>query len=147
MDLKDKTGEKISDALYPIAVSETGNLEDYWNIFSEINNTPKVSLKIEPVDSGLVIGEDGIASGKVRISNTSGQVVFFIRARMLEESDTLRTTYSDNYISLLPGEAKVVNIEIESRNRARFPQRIHFEVSGISCLTQSLEMKVGEKQK
>ncbi len=147
VDLKDKTGEKISDALYPIAVSETGNLEDYWNIFSEINNTPKVSLKIEPVDSGLVIGEDGIASGKVRISNTSGQVVFFIRARMLEESDTLRTTYSDNYISLLPGEAKVVNIEIESRNRARFPQRIHFEVSGISCLTQSLEMKVGEKQK
>lgn len=142
VELRDESGNKISDALYPIAVSGTGDLGDYNNIFSEINEMPKVSLKVEAVDSALTIGEEGTGISRLRISNASSNLAFFIRARMLEESDTLRTSYDDNYISLLPGGTKIISVKVESKNIESMPQKIHFRVSGINCPAQEVELDV-----
>jgi beta-mannosidase len=146
VELKTGSGEKISDAMYPVAVSGTGNLEDYDNIFSEINKMPKLSLKIEPVNYTLTKENPGNGSVQLRLSNPTKNQAFFIRTRMVEESDKLRTIYDDNYISLLPGETKTIFVKVESTDIKTFPQKIHFEISGLNCSTQQIEMKVSEKQ-
>lgn len=145
VELRDKSGEKISDAIYPIAVSETGNTEDFNNIFSEINKMSEVSLKVEPVNSELIIGKNGIGNGSLRISNTAGNLAFIIRIKMVEESDMLRTLYNDNYISLLPSETKTISVNVESKDLKSLPQKIHFEISGWNCPAQTIEFKVTEK--
>jgi hypothetical protein len=146
VELRNKSGEKISDALYPIAVSNSGNMEDYSNIFSEINSQPKVPLKIEPSNSELMINKDGFGYLKLRISNTTNNLAFFIRMRMAEESDTLRTVFGDNYVSLLSGETKTIPVTVECKDFRSLPQKLHFEVSGINCPVQKIELSVLKKQ-
>jgi beta-mannosidase len=146
VELRSKSGEKISDALYPIAVSNSGNLEDYSNIFSEINSQPKVPLKIEPDNSELMINKNGIGYLKLRISNTTNNLAFFIRIRMAEESDTLRTVFGDNYVPLLSAETKTIPVTVECKDFRRLPQKLHFEISGINCPVQKIELSVLEKQ-
>jgi hypothetical protein len=61
---------------------------------------------------------------------------------MIEESESLRTSYNDNYISLLPGETKSVIITFENKEPKTVPVKVHFEVSGWNCPAQSIELKV-----
>lgn len=61
---------------------------------------------------------------------------------MTEESDSLRTDYSDNYITLLPGEMKAISVDVENKEPATTPRKLHFELSGINCPKQTLEMEV-----
>ena len=124
VELKNESGEKISDALYPIAVSETGNLEDYNNIFSGINKMPKISLKAEAVSYTLTKENPGMGSVQLRLSNPAKAPAFFIRTRMVKESDNLRTVYDDNYISLLPGESKTISVNVESKDHKALPKKI-----------------------
>ena len=140
-ELKDTSGNKISDAFYPIAVSKTGNLEEFNNIFSEINQMPNAALKIEQANSELTL-KNGNGNSKLLISNTTEKLAFFARVRMIEESESLRTSYSDNYISLLPGETKSITISLENTALKTVPAKVHFEVSGWNCPAQSIELKV-----
>ncbi|MFZ1978906.1 MAG: glycoside hydrolase family 2 TIM barrel-domain containing protein [Bacteroidota bacterium] len=145
VELKDASGEKISDALYPIAVSGTGRI-DYQNIFAELNKTPRVSLKAEPSNPVIVVGKNGTGTNTLRISNTANRPAFFIRIRMAEESDELRTLYDDNYISLMPGEIKIISVKLNSKDLDHLPQSIHFEVSGFNCAVQKINMTVGRNE-
>jgi hypothetical protein len=140
-ELTDKSGKKISDVFYPIGVSKTGNLEEYNNVFSEIHQLPKSILKVEQVHSELLI-KNGIGNSKLRISNTTENLAFFTRIRMIEESDSLRTSYSDNYISLLPGETKSITISLENTEPKTVPAKVHFEVSSWNSPAQTIECKV-----
>ena len=144
-ELKTPDGIKISDAMYPIAVSEKGNLEDYNNIFSEINKTPKLSLNPEIVNYCPRKEEQGLGIVKLRILNPSNIPAFFIHIRMMEESDILRTIFDDNYISLLPGESKTIFVSVYNNNRKPIPRKIHFEISGLNCSYQQLEAVASEK--
>jgi beta-mannosidase len=133
VELKDQQGRKLSDALYPIAVNRT---KSYAGAFAEMNSMPSVAIETELAATTWSLRADdktndktsGTAKGTVRISNRSPHLVFFVRLRMLEESATLRTSYSDNYVSLLPGESKTIAVTVESRGAA--PQGLHFETSG-----------------
>jgi beta-mannosidase len=139
VELESGSGQKISDALYPIAVGKTDNTEDYNNIFSDINKMPLITLKAEHFDNA--IKNENTGSLKIRITNPSGIPALFIRTRMIEESDMFRTWYDDNYISLLPGETKIISVNVESKDINKFPQAVHFEVSGLNCSAQKNEIK------
>jgi beta-mannosidase len=139
VELKQADGNKISDALYPIAASE--DLKNFQNIFAGLDRMPAAAAKAEVPGSGLKLDSNGKGSFTVRLSNPTQQLAFFVRLRMLEESQALRTSYSDNYISLLPGESKSLLVRVESREAA--PKSLHFEVSGWNCPTGKLEMNTG----
>jgi hypothetical protein len=51
---------------------------------------------------------------------------------------TLRTSYSDNDISLLPGQSKPVVVRVESKETPL--ARLHFEVACWNCQPQTLEL-------
>ncbi len=140
VELFGKDGKEISSALYPIAVSSDGNVQEYSNIFAELNHMPKVDLKVEPLHPALQVETTGRSTGAIRVSNPSGELAFFVRLRLVEESSTVRSSYSDNYVSLLPGESKTISFTIEELSPGIAPGRMHFEVSGWNCPPQTVEM-------
>jgi exo-1,4-beta-D-glucosaminidase len=147
VELKDSAGYKISDALYPIAVSGTGRLEDYNNIFAELTNIPKAALNVDSPASELMIGKNGTGNINLRISNTADRPVFFVRISSAEESEKLKAIYNDNYISLMPGETKIISVEFMSKDRKELPQQVHFDITGLNCSAQKIMMAVRETGK
>lgn len=143
VELEDQQGREISDALYPIAVNRS---KSYAGAFTEMDSMPSVALKTELAESAWSVQDPGktnrLARGLVRISNPSQHLVFFIRVRMLEESETLRTSYSDNYVSLMAGESKTIAVTVEIGGAA--PQKLHFETSGWNSPASQVDVTLRE---
>lgn len=78
--------------------------------FSDMNKLPKVVL------SGSV--KKKIVNGKmfldVHIKNRSDKISFFTQLRLIDSNNAVLpyTFYTDNFFSLLPGEARHINIEV-----------------------------------
>jgi len=137
-----KDGVKISDADYPIAVSKTENLDDYNAIFADMNAMAPVDLKVAPASTNTEFGNKSTAICSLRITNPTNRLAFFVKVRMVEESQDLRTDYSDNYIALLPGESKTIDVNIEKKKPEESPEKLHFEVSGWKTPAQTVEVNV-----
>jgi hypothetical protein len=109
-----------------------------------MNRMPSVTLTTEVATAEWKVdtrgNAAGTAGGTVRLSNPSQQLAFFVRVRMLEESETLRTTYSDNYVSLLPGESKTIAVRVEIKGEV--PETLHFDTTGWNCPAQRVEIRV-----
>ena len=142
VELFDKSGTKISDAIYPIAVSSNDDLNDYKDIFTQMNKMPVVSLRAEALTPAINFDKSGNGTVQLRITNPGKNLAYFIRTRMKEESDALRTEYNDNYISLLPGETRTISVNIESTDVNRLPGEINFEFSGYNCKDQTIPVSV-----
>ncbi len=143
VELKDHEGKLISSVLYPIGVSKSGNLNDYRNLFSDMNKMPEAQLKETFTRGDMTEHGSGTSIGTFTLSNPEVKVGYFIRVRMLEESDSLRTTYSDNYISLLPGESKSISVEVGTNPNGKIPETLHFEISGWNVSAKTVEVKTG----
>ena len=128
----------VSDALYPIAVTGGVNAEEYSNIFSGMSSMPAVPLGITSARPGAAVEKPGKSSCGLTVSNPTDKVAFFVRVRLLQESDSLRTSYSDNYISLLPGDKKTIDVTVERRNPASPPGTLRFEISGWNSPSQTV---------
>jgi beta-mannosidase len=144
VELKGKDGVKVSDAVYPIAVSKTDNLENYNAIFTDMSAMAPVPLKASLAHTDVKFDKDGEATCALQLSNPSDKLAFFVRIRLTEESETLRTDYSDNFLSLLPGETKTVNITIENKNQSTTPEKMHFEITGWKSPAQTVEVNVDQ---
>jgi beta-mannosidase len=140
VELMARDGAKLSDAVYPIAASATGDVENYEDIFADMNAMAPASVKAVPPAGGLRLDETGKGTATIRLTNTGDRLAFFVRVNLTEESELLRTDYSDNYLSLLPGETKDVRVAIESKSPKSMPARLHFEVSGWRTPAQTIEM-------
>jgi beta-mannosidase len=130
VELDDEDGRLVSDVLYPIAATGSAG---YAGIFAEMNRMPAVAPKVE-----VVRVDARAASASLRLSNPSAHLAFFVRVRMLEESEALRTSYSDNYVSLLPGASRTIEVRVEARENR--PDKVHFEVSGWNSPAQDVEV-------
>jgi beta-mannosidase len=137
--LLDPQGREISSVLYPIAVSRT---DDYQGIFSALSAMPSVEVHADLAPVEWRWNADGTAQGTLRLSNPSASMAFFVRVRLVEESEKLLSSWSDNYISLLPGESDLIAVSVESK--AAVPAQLHFEVSGWNCPRKELELRFGE---
>jgi hypothetical protein len=143
VELKDPNGALVSSVLYPIGVSKSGNLNEYTNLFSDMNKMPEVPIKETFAKGDMTEHMSGTSIGTFTLSNPEVKLGYFIRLRMLEESDSLRTTYSDNYISLLPGESKSISVYVGTSPNGKIPETLHFEVSGWNVPAKTIEVKTG----
>jgi hypothetical protein len=108
--LRGHDGTAISDALYPIAVTAAGSADVYAGIFAEMTSMPEVAVAVTPARPVITMEKSAGGSCDLTLSNPTDKLAFFLRVRLLEESETLRTGYSDNYVSLLPGESKTITV-------------------------------------
>ena len=142
VELIGEDSSMVSSALYPIAVSKSGNLADYSGIFEQMNQLPRVDLKIELPDKATREDSHGVFRTSVRLANPSNHVAFCVRLRLNEESDSLKCYFSDNYVSLLPWEATTVSVVSEDSRSGAVPEAVHLEISGWNCSLSTVEERL-----
>src|SRR5882724_9541857 len=86
--------------------------------FSTLQNLPKATLRttLHPA-----VGSEHDAAFRVSLENASNSVAFLTRLRLVkgkEQTEVLPVFWSDNYISLLPGEKRQVTVNVRKRELA-----------------------------
>ncbi|HTY58900.1 MAG TPA: glycoside hydrolase family 2 protein [Bacteroidota bacterium] len=138
--LKGYQGTTVSGAIYPIAVAQSGSGGTYSGIFDEMGSMPPVPLRVTPAPPEATPGGPAPGSFDLTLANPTENLAFFVRVRLLEESESLRAEYSDNYFSLLPGETTTVHVTIRSTLSGGLPGRLRFEISGWNVPPQTCEV-------
>jgi mannosylglycoprotein endo-beta-mannosidase len=112
--LKDNAGKLVSDALYWRSKDE---YKGAWTMtgpavsgFEDIDKLPRVTLEAAAQKQMI----NGKKSLKVHLRNSSKGLSFFTQLKLQDgKGNNLGATfYSDNFFSLLPGETKIVNVEM-----------------------------------
>lgn len=114
LDVTDKSGAPISDTFYWRSndayqgpKTKSGPL---YGGFEAIKDLPKAKLKVDARRSVI----DGRPALKVRLRNPDKGLAFMVQLKLLEKKNgkPIRPTfYSDNFVSLLPGEEKTIVID------------------------------------
>jgi hypothetical protein len=109
LELRDAAGKVLSDNLYWLAAS--------GEFYRQLNKLPAAMVAASATSSG---------AGKIRVSlRNSGTAVALANKLTLVNSDGSRILpayYSDNYVSLLPGETREVEIEYPASSAKGAPQ-------------------------
>lgn len=122
LQLFDAQDNQISENFYWRSTDEydgpwttTGPL---YSGFEPLNNLPEVSLEM-----AVLPQKDKTDSYKVSLRNPSGEIAFFNRLKILDSNQKLvrPVSYSDNYFSLLPGEERIVDVELLNLNGLTTP--------------------------
>ena len=80
--------------------------------FTALNSMPKVDIK---ASMKRVKGRNNKALFKVKLVNNSDKIAFFINTKMVDKksgNSILPVLWSDNYVSLLPGETRVLTATV-----------------------------------
>ena len=123
LKLKDKNGKEISSNFYWLSTKE--DVLDFensdWFItpnksyadFTSLNSMPKTKIETDYMFSG----NGNKKSLSVHLINNTDKIAFFIELQ-LKNSETgksiLPIFWSDNYITLLPGESKTITADFET---------------------------------
>ncbi|MGN6369505.1 MAG: glycosyl hydrolase 2 galactose-binding domain-containing protein [Phycisphaerae bacterium] len=118
LTLTDPPGKTVSTNSYflsakPDVMDWNKEVKDDWAItptsryadFTQLQSLPPVKLSITPPRVRHFGEED---EARVTVTNSSDSIALFVRARLLNPADNelLPIRWSDNYIMLLPGEAR-----------------------------------------
>ncbi|MEP6682207.1 MAG: glycoside hydrolase family 2 protein, partial [Parafilimonas sp.] len=83
--------------------------------FTALQNMPSTSISVESSASK----KDNETSHKITVTNTGKSVAFFVHVRVLKDKnadDILPVIFSDNYISLAPGESRTIECSYENKD-------------------------------
>ncbi|WLT30908.1 sugar-binding domain-containing protein [Geothrix sp. PMB-07] len=120
--LKDASGRMISDLHYPMAVRTTtpvvptseqakdrgfNKFRHFENALDELQKLPIVSPTLT---AETMPGRPSVF--RVTLSNPGSALLFDARLRLEGEDEVLTATYSDNYVSLLPGESRTIIVKV-----------------------------------
>ena len=121
LELSDVAGNLLSENFY-VQGKEEGNLQ-------ELNSLGKASVKVSMTGKG---------PWKVTLTNNGDVPALMLRLKLVSKSTgemVLPVIYSDNYISLMPGESRVIDIEAA-------PEDLHgrtgLEITGFNLDLKSL---------
>lgn len=107
LEMKKASGKSISDNFYWL--SETNN-------FLSFNELPEPKLEVEAQKNEMEEGKTGYS---IRLSNRGESLALMCVLKLVDPVsglEVLPSFWSDNYLSLLPGEEHTVKVEIGSDN-------------------------------
>lgn len=106
-DVPDLVKREGDDVLVAMQVRQT-----QWADFTALAKMPKVTLQAKVSESPADSENMGMRSFKIVLRNPSSHIAFFVRTELHdgEGKEILPSTYSDNYVTVYPGEA----VEIEA---------------------------------
>jgi hypothetical protein len=100
-------------------------LPDSTGIYSGLQHMGKAALGVEVI-KGLILPGQEVSHITVKLRNPAdGPVAFFNRISLVDPGTKQRILpvfYSDNYVSVLPGESKTITLEYTPRAGAPAPQ-------------------------
>lgn len=136
LEILDAKRKYVSDVFYPIAVSQTGNIENYDSAFDELNKMPEGSLEIHVEDTTYFFNGQG--PFRIECINTGSMVCFWIRFRLSHQEESVPCLYSDNYITLLPQQTRWIEV-YPVKPIEKFP--VTLEVSAWNCKPVQIKLK------
>jgi hypothetical protein len=110
LTVKDSSGEVLGDNLY------WHNYEDYMR-YESLSSLPYVGLRTSTPDRQTA-PKTGNELYSITITNSSATPALMIRVKTTNGDNgeqILPAFYSDNYISLMPGESKTITIEFDKK--------------------------------
>jgi exo-1,4-beta-D-glucosaminidase len=123
-ELKDNEGKVVTENIYWQSIKDDKDI-DHWDIFktmqteygdySSLLNLPESSL----TSSVSIVSSGNSQKAEITIFNTSNTVAFFTRIEITKGEDgeeVVPVTYSDNYLTLFPGESKIITGCFEQNN-------------------------------
>jgi len=128
-ELLDVAGRKIVDNVYwqSTTLDDFGNPrlddDDYaysqksWSTFLELNAMPKVELEVTGTEKIV----NGRSSLSVALHNRTQHIAFFNRVTVTGDkngNEVLPILYDDNYVTVFPGETKLVEGTLDSKDLA-----------------------------
>ncbi|MDD2557660.1 MAG: hypothetical protein RBR43_06135 [Desulfuromonadaceae bacterium] len=109
-DVPDLVKREGDDVLVAMQVRQT-----QWADFTDLAKMPKVTLQTEVSEAPVDPGNSGMRSFRIVLRNPSDNIAFFVRTELHDSNgqEILPITYSDNYVTVYPGEAVEILAEFE----------------------------------
>jgi uncharacterized protein YpmS len=109
LSLKDEAGKEISSNFYWLSAKGDENAD-----FTDLAKLPKVdvTVKLSPL-----LKENGKLKLAVEFTNSSTSLAFALNPKLLSTSTrepVLPIFWQDNYFSLLPGEKRTVEVQLDA---------------------------------
>lgn len=157
--LKDVRNQLLSDTVYPIAVKTVipppaptpeqaadrnfNKYPHYEGIFADLANIPPVKPVLRLSSASPAADPDGYHTLEITVGNPSPNFLFDARIAIDQETEGLTVFYSDNYLSLLPGEQKSVTVRIGNKGGMAPVRSTTVRLSGWNCdeIQASLTLK------
>lgn len=114
-DVPDLVKRDGDDVLVAMQVRQT-----QWADFTALADMPPVTLQATLSEAEAGSANNGLRSFRIVLRNPSPHIAFFVRAELHDAAgqEILPSTYSDNYVTVYPGET----VEIEAAfERTRYP--------------------------
>jgi hypothetical protein len=132
-EIKDQEGKLLSSVLYPIGVETQGTGDEHDALLKTISRMPQTTLTVECLSKSFTKLQTGSYLERVKIENHGSMIGYNVRLRFAEEFDSVDAMYSDNYVSLLPGESTTIVVELRPKPETTMPSELHLGVSGWNC--------------
>jgi exo-1,4-beta-D-glucosaminidase len=111
LDLKDASGKEISSNFYWLSANGDDKAD-----FTDLDKLPKTEVSV----SASAIKKDGNKyTVSVAIENPGKDLAFAVNPKILKKTSmepVLPVFWDDNYISLLPGEKRTINVNFDSKD-------------------------------
>jgi exo-1,4-beta-D-glucosaminidase len=111
-----------------------------WADMSVLNTMPRAEVKV----SGNFVVANGHGVAKIRLTNDSNRVAFFLRAEItkgMDGDEILPITYDDNYITIFPHEMRTIEGHFRFSEQGTWSPGLRLEGYNVSKNVLSLEKK------
>jgi hypothetical protein len=126
LHLRDEAGEMVSRNIYWTAKD---------NDYQALNKMPTAKISANIIS---IARQKGSESFSLQIKNISKQMAFFTRLQLIQHGEeVLPSFWSDNYISLIPGEAQILTVRVPSSLLLNKP--VNIIISGWNSVSQKLK--------
>jgi len=121
--LSDATGQSLSNNFYWLSTkSDVLSDSSTWYMtpvnsyadYTQLRQMPAATVRT----AATFTSGNGVGHAKVTLTNTGPNIAFFIRLQVTGRNgeEALPVTWSDNYVSLLPGETRVLTASYRMRD-------------------------------
>jgi len=111
LDLADESGKEVSSNFYWLSANGDEKAD-----FTDLDKLPKTEVN---VSASAIKKEGSNYMLSVTIENPGKDLAFSVNPKILKKTSmepVLPVFWNDNYISLLPGEKRTLNVEFDSKN-------------------------------
>jgi exo-1,4-beta-D-glucosaminidase len=150
-ELRNATGALLAENVYWQSagdddLGEPKNDEQFktnltkWADMSVLNTMPTAELKV----NGNFVVENGYGVAKIRLTNDSNRVAFFLRAEITQGMDgdeILPITYDDNYITIFPHEMRTIEGRFRISDQVTWSPGLRLEGYNVSKNVLPIEKK------
>jgi mannosylglycoprotein endo-beta-mannosidase len=139
IDLPENNGEVFFLKLQLFDIDKMLDENLYW--LSNIPHSYERLNELEKVIVKIIVKEGDNGHSDIVISNPNSETAFFIRLKIMNSEDelVLPSFFTDNYITLMPGDEKLVGLDLSGNNSKGSMDEIRLVVEGWNIISSEIK--------